>query len=169
MSTVARKKSDKYVHGDPFKERIAEHFRKSADLVDALVAKVFALEEESQNTKTKENSISRHYSKMMQDHAEAKVRSKACSDAMDLACLDAQAQTAAYRVTIQAKIRELENQAVENKRARDKAVDEKIASIPSESTVNEWAQSATKDYLEKPDKLDEITIVGATATSSITA
>ena len=66
---------------------------------------------------------------------------------------------------MEAKIRELEIQAELNEEARAQKVDNILATIPSESTVNECTQS----YLEKSNKIKEITLAGKTATSSIAA
>ena len=58
---------------------------------------------------------------------------------------------------------------VEREKARDKTLDNELASIPTKLTVNEWAQSATRKYLEDSGALEEITLAVDTATSSITA
>ena len=50
-----------------------------------------------------------------------------------------------------------------------RVVNDKLASIPSESTVHEWAHFATKEYFDTSSKVEEITPAGSTINSSITA
>ena len=52
------------------------------------------------------------------------------------------------------KIGNLEHQADEHEKVQNKIVNDKLASIPSESTVHEWAHSATKKCLDS--KLEKI-------------
>ena len=80
-------------------------------------------------------------------------------------CLALQMQMAKHRNKMEARCRELGSQSERNEEAHTQKVDSLLASIPSESIVNEWTQT----YLDKSEKLKEITLTGKTATSSITA
>ena len=63
-----------FIHGDPLRQRITDHFHNEAEVVDALVAQVFTLEEESKNTAASGNSITSHYSKMSKDYTAAQLQ-----------------------------------------------------------------------------------------------
>ena len=73
------------------------------------------------------------------------------------------------RIEVGERMKRLEDEATEREKKRQQMLDDKLASIPSEAMVNEWARTATDDYLNDPSTLGIITTACGTANSSITA
>ena len=63
----------------------------------------------------------------------------------------------------------LEEDATKREKKRQQMLDDKLASIPSEAMVNEWARTATDDYLNDPSTLGIIMTACGTSNSFITA
>ena len=157
-SSVTEDQTDDHIHGDPLKEHLAKHFCHGTDMVDPLVAQVSTLEDKSCTSKADPSTIPSAFSNMLWD-----------CDATANKYNKARVLTAQYKDTVDAKIRELESSVIKPEWEHKQIINERLTSIPSASTVEEWAHSATKDYLEKLFQLEEITLASKTATTSITA
>ena len=90
---------------------------------------------------------------------------KASDRAIEKSRVDSQMEITQIRLDATKHMDQMEKEA----REHIKKVDDKLAAIPSESTVNEWARTATHDDLNDPSTLDTITTACDTANSSITA
>ena len=88
---------------------------------------------------------------------------------IEQSCLDFDVKLKQMRIEAMELVDLMEDQAKEREKQRNKKFDDKLASIPSESTVNEWACTATHDYLNDPSTFDTITTACDTANSSIAA
>ena len=97
---------------------------------------------------------------------------KSCKEtekAIEKSCLESHSVIKQMRFPAKEHIQLLEEQANEREKQRHKKLDDKLASIPSESRVDEWAHTVTHDYLNMPSSFDTITTTCSTANSSITA